>query len=210
MRHILLASLCVLSLHAVPANAVPANAVPANDVPANDVPVESPNKDRIVRYDERNDYAGSHFDYAAMMQYSAQKFEQFAERIQAFVASQNDEGITLTNEDEQTDFVIAYGYFLIALFRMRQEAACIIDENAASIPSAVWGSMGPLFSIFPKDLQIEALGEIIEYIQDNGNDEWAATERLELYKPSSEWAALRAEVSDNFVQFLKDIAKTLQ
>ncbi len=190
MRNILLASLCVLSLQAAP--------------------VDSQKKDRIVRYDERNDYTGSHFDYAAMMQYSAHKFEQFAPRIEALVASQSDEEVRLTSEDEQTDFVVSYAYFLIALFRMRQEAACIIDENAATVPSAVWGSMGPLFAIFPKDLQVEALGEVIEYIQDNGDDDWAAKERLELYRPSAEWAALRAEVSENFVEFLKNIAQTVQ
>lgn len=190
MHKVLLMSLCVLSLHVACA--------------------QTPNKDRMVRYDDRNDYTGSHFDYSAMMLYSSKKLEQFAPHLEALVNAQDGQSIMLSGQDEQADFVIAYAYFIIALFRMRQEAACVLDEQAAEIPSKIWSSTGPIFSVFEKELRLEALGEVIEYIQEHGDDAWQATEHLELYRPSSEWSALRADVSQNFEQFLKNVANSLQ
>lgn len=164
----------------------------------------------VTRYDDRNDYAGDYFDCSAMLQYSAQKLEQFTARIQALAEQENDAVLVPANENEEADIVIAYAYFLITLFRLRQEAECIIDENASMRPIELWYMMGGIFAIFPKELQLEAVGEALEFVQEHAQDTWAATEQLEHYKPAAEWPTLRANAAAKFTQFLHELAKTLQ
>lgn len=110
------------------------------------------------------------------------------------------------NDTEDEHMVIAYGSFLVALFRMHQQAACMLDDNARVAVFTIWQSMGGLFQLFSKDVQLSALGEVLEWINDHRDDAWHPGDDVTQFKPEAEWATLREQAANVFAAFIYQLA----
>ncbi|MEX0849439.1 MAG: hypothetical protein WD055_04360 [Candidatus Dependentiae bacterium] len=154
-------------------------------------------------------YQGDTFDYGAMLTYCSQKIESFAPRLEALQDDSQEMVLEPTNEQERNDMLCAYTSFLKAVFRMRQEIACIDDETAHLVASAIWYSMHGVFQLFAAEVQKEAINEVIDWIKKHADDTWEPQENVDAYKPKSQWAALRKEEADDFSDLLREIEEDL-
>jgi hypothetical protein len=154
-------------------------------------------------------YQGDTFDYGAMLTYCSEKVGTLAPRLETLQNNSQEMILEPANEQEKNDMLCAYTSFLKAVFRMRQEIACVDDETAGLVASAIWYSMHGVFQLFAAEVQKEAINEVMQWIEKHADDTWQPEESLDAYKPQEQWATLRKEEANDFSDLLREIVGDL-
>lgn len=157
---------------------------------------QSPQKPEVTEIDS--------FDYSSMLQVSSAILSnQFGPRLEAIMEQGGDARLVPANDDEKMALVVSFTYFLIAVARMHQETACLIEQkNALEMLNMIWSQGCAIFGLMPQELQHAAVDMAMEWIEQHGESEWHPVENVELYRSVSEWDVLRAGSAQQYCQFL--------
>lgn len=144
------------------------------------------------------------FDYGMMIQASSALLNNtFGARLQALVEKGEDIKLIPTNDEEKLVLAISYVYFLTAMTRMQQEAACLHDDaNAFKTVQTIWEQGSSIFGLMPEEVQSEAIRVALQWIEEHADEAWEPSEHAELYKDSAELPALRLAAAQKFHEFL--------
>lgn len=149
-----------------------------------------------------------HDDVNLMFEHINKFFNQYSDRIQTL---QENSSLTPANEAETHDFVIWHGLFLIAMFRLNQQVACLIEKETAQEQVAmIWQALYPVFTLFEPSVYVDGINEALEWIQEHGNEAWTPTDSPEAYIPEASWAEARAQVTQGYSALLLELRRAAE
>lgn len=143
-------------------------------------------------------------DYASMLQISSAILSNhFGPRLEAIMEQTGETHLTPANKDEEVALNFAFTYFLIAVARMQQEAACLLEQKEANeMLNTIWAQGSAIFGLMPEELQRSAIIMAIEWLEQHGDDVWAPADHEELYKTELEWYVVRSQAVQQYCVFL--------
>lgn len=145
------------------------------------------------------------FDYSTMLKVSSAVLTSvFGERIQEIAGT--DGKLVPANDEEKMALVFSFGYFLMAVARMQQEAACLNDtEQGYEMVRNVFEQGCTVFSVVPEELQAAGVRLALDWIEEHAEDSWQPTEHMDMYKPFSELPAARSQAVKYYYKLLGSI-----